>query len=68
LAEVDRLATIPGVLIHGRLDLGGPLRSAWELGPRLAGERARRARDGHTSDEPGECAVDATACFAVHVP
>jgi proline iminopeptidase len=26
-----RLAGIPGVLIHGRLDLGGPLDTAWEL-------------------------------------
>ena len=24
-------AGIPGVLIHGRLDMGGPLRTAWEL-------------------------------------
>ena len=26
-----RLAGIPGVLIHGRLDLGGPLQTAWDL-------------------------------------
>ncbi|WP_028927045.1 prolyl aminopeptidase [Pseudonocardia acaciae] len=31
LREAGRLAGIPGVLIHGRLDLGGPLHTAWEL-------------------------------------
>jgi proline iminopeptidase len=28
---VDRLAGIPGVLLHGRLDLAGPVINAWEL-------------------------------------
>lgn len=31
LQNAGRLAGIPGVLIHGRLDLGGPLQTAWEL-------------------------------------
>ena len=31
IREADRLAGIPGVLIHGRADLGGPLVTAWEL-------------------------------------
>jgi proline iminopeptidase len=31
LREAHRLAGIPGVLIHGRLDLGGPILVAWEL-------------------------------------
>ena len=31
LRGAARLAGIPGVLIHGRLDLGGPLQTAWEL-------------------------------------
>jgi proline iminopeptidase len=31
LRDAGRLAGIPGVLIHGRLDLGGPLVTAWEL-------------------------------------
>jgi proline iminopeptidase len=31
LRQADRLAGISGVLIHGRLDLGGPLQTAWEL-------------------------------------
>ena len=31
LREAARLAGIPGVLIHGRLDLSSPLDTAWEL-------------------------------------
>lgn len=31
LRDAHRLAGIPGVLIHGRLDMGGPLDTAWEL-------------------------------------
>jgi len=31
LREAGRLAGIPGTLIHGRHDLGGPLINAWEL-------------------------------------
>ncbi|MFF5175769.1 prolyl aminopeptidase [Micromonospora sp. NPDC000089] len=31
LRDAHRLAGIPGVLIHGRLDLGSPLDTAWEL-------------------------------------
>jgi proline iminopeptidase len=31
LREANRLAGIPGVLIHGRLDLGSPVGTAWEL-------------------------------------
>jgi proline iminopeptidase len=31
LRDAGRLAGIPGVLIHGRLDLSCPLDTAWEL-------------------------------------
>lgn len=31
LRDADRLGGIPGVLIHGRLDMGAPVRTAWEL-------------------------------------
>ncbi|HEX8303515.1 MAG TPA: prolyl aminopeptidase [Jatrophihabitans sp.] len=31
IRDADRLAGIPGVLIHGRLDLSAPLDTAWEL-------------------------------------
>jgi proline iminopeptidase len=31
IREAAQLAGIPGVLIHGRLDMGGPLETAWAL-------------------------------------
>jgi proline iminopeptidase len=31
LRESSRLAGIPGVMVHGRLDLGSPLATPWEL-------------------------------------
>jgi proline iminopeptidase len=31
LREAHRLAGIPGIIIHGRLDLGSPIATAWEL-------------------------------------
>ncbi|MFJ9442203.1 prolyl aminopeptidase [Kitasatospora sp. NPDC101235] len=31
LRDAGRLAGIPGELIHGRLDLGGPVHTAWQL-------------------------------------
>ena len=58
--NLDKLRGIPGVLIHGRNDFGGPLHTAWEIakrwpdaelvieracGPHLAG-RAAAGRSG----------------------
>ena len=37
LAGVDRISHIPGVLIHGRMDVSGPLVTAWELHKRWPG-------------------------------
>ncbi|MFA1549316.1 prolyl aminopeptidase [Actinomadura chokoriensis] len=31
IRDAGRLAGIPGVLVHGRLDMGGPLGTAWDL-------------------------------------
>jgi proline iminopeptidase len=31
LRDAHRLAGIPAVLVHGRLDLSGPVGTAWEL-------------------------------------
>jgi proline iminopeptidase len=49
LREAGRLAGIPGVLIHGRLDLGGPLATAWELARAWPGAELVVVDDsGHT--------------------
>jgi proline iminopeptidase len=65
LLEADRLTGIPGVLIHGRLDLGGPLRSPWELARAWPGsELIVLDSSGHTSDELGDHVVAASDRFA----
>jgi proline iminopeptidase len=49
LRDAGRLAGIPGVLIHGRLDLGGPVRTAWELARAWPGSDLHVIGDsGHT--------------------
>jgi proline iminopeptidase len=52
LRDAHRLAGIPGVLIHGRLDMGSPLGTAWELA--LAWPDAQLvviADSGHTGSQ-----------------
>jgi proline iminopeptidase len=49
LRDAGRLADIPGVLIHGRLDLGCPLITAWELAQAWPGSELHVVGDsGHT--------------------
>jgi proline iminopeptidase len=49
IRDAGRLAGIPGVLIHGRLDLGGPLVTAWELARAWPGAELVAVEDsGHT--------------------
>jgi proline iminopeptidase len=65
LLEADQLAGIAGVLIHGRLDLGGPLQSAWDLAQAWpASELVVVEGSGHTSDALGDHVVVATDRFA----
>ena len=52
LRDVDRLAGIPGVLFHGRLDLGSPLQTAWELaGAWSDAQLVVIADSGHTGSQ-----------------
>jgi proline iminopeptidase len=52
LREAHRLAGIPGVLIHGRLDMGSPLVTAWELARAWPDARLVVIDDsGHTGSE-----------------
>jgi proline iminopeptidase len=65
LAGAGRLEGTPGVLIHGRLDLGGPLQSAWELHRHWPGSELIVLEDsGHTSHELEHHVVVATDRFA----
>ncbi|MCD0484345.1 prolyl aminopeptidase [Streptacidiphilus sp. ASG 303] len=49
LRDAHRLAGIPAVLVHGRLDLGSPLTTAWELAKAWPGAELKVVDDsGHT--------------------
>ena len=48
LREAHRLHGIPGALIHGRLDLGSPALTAWELARAWPDARLELVDTGHT--------------------
>jgi proline iminopeptidase len=65
--EAGRLAGIPGIMIHGRLDLASPLATAWQLAQAWPGSQlVIVAGAGHDSRDPGmsESIVAATDRFA----
>jgi proline iminopeptidase len=65
LVGATALAGIPGVLIHGRLDLGGPLDAAWQLHRAWPGsELTIIDTAGHTSDSIGDLVAQATTRLA----
>jgi proline iminopeptidase len=52
LRDAGRLAGIPGVLIHGRLDMSAPLQIAWDLARAWPGAQLVVVADsGHTGSE-----------------
>ncbi|GLY63435.1 prolyl aminopeptidase [Amycolatopsis taiwanensis] len=52
LRDAGRLAGIPGVLIHGQLDLSGPLEVAWKLARAWPGAELVPVADaGHTGSD-----------------
>jgi proline iminopeptidase len=60
LREAHRLAGIPGVLIHGRLDLSGPLGTAWELARAWPDAELVVVEDaGHTGSDAMRAAIRA---------
>jgi proline iminopeptidase len=65
LRDADRLKGIPGILVHGRLDLSSPLLTAWELAQAWPGADLRIIEDsGHTgSPSMGAAILDAIARF-----
>ena len=67
LRDAERLSGIPGVLIHGRLDIGSPPVTAWRLAQRWHGsELVILDQAGHDAGDPGMQAhiVAATDRFA----
>lgn len=65
LRDAHRLKGIPGILIHGRLDLSSPLLTAWELAQAWPDADLRIIEDsGHTgSPSMGVAVLDAIATF-----
>jgi proline iminopeptidase len=52
IRDAGRLAGIPGVLIHGRLDMGGPPDTAWDLAKAWPGAELHIVEDaGHTGSD-----------------
>ena len=67
LRHADRLAGIPGVMVQGRLDMAGPLTTAWELAQVWPdGELVIVGGAGHSGGDPGmaEAILAATDRFA----
>src|SRR2546426_900397 len=67
LRDVGRLAAIPAVLIHGRIDLSSPIDIPWQLGQRWpSSELVIVDNAGHGIAEPGVAAavIAATDRFA----
>jgi proline iminopeptidase len=67
LRDADRLAGIPGVLVHGRLDVSSPLDIPWQFAQAWPDSTLVVVDEaGHSSDEPGmvDAMVRATDRFA----
>ena len=65
LANATRLAGIPAVLLHGRLDLAGPPDVAWNLARAWPGAELHFIPGGHTGDaEMDRRLLEATDLFA----
>jgi proline iminopeptidase len=65
LRNIERLRGIPAALIHGRLDLGGPLDAAWLLAQAWSDAELVVVESGHTGgDQMTAAIVEATNRFA----
>jgi proline iminopeptidase len=60
IRDAGRLAGIPGILVHGRNDLGGPVITAWELNRAWPGSELIVIEDsGHTGSTSMAATLDA---------
>lgn len=65
LNGAHQLHGIPGVLVHGRLDLGGPFDVAWHLAEAWPGTELHIVSTGHSGgDEMTERIIEATNRFS----
>jgi proline iminopeptidase len=66
IREAHRLAGIPGVLSHGRLDMSGPVDTAWQLARAWPGAELTVTEDaGHLGNEAeGDYIIGALSRFA----
>lgn len=65
LARIGELSGIPGVLVHGRRDISGPARTAWQLHRSWPGSRLEIVEeDGHGGPRSAQIAQDAMDAFA----
>jgi proline iminopeptidase len=66
LRDAHKLAGIPGLLIHGRLDLGSPVQTAWELAKVWPDASLTIIEDtGHTGSEAmSQALIEATNAFS----
>ena len=54
IQDAGVLSKTPGILVHGRLDLGGPLITAWELSRAWPGSKLHVVDGaGHSTGDPG---------------
>ena len=66
LRDAHRLAEIPGVLVHGRLDLAGPPETAWQLAHAWASAELFMVGTGHGGGTDMTTRImDATNRFAL---
>jgi proline iminopeptidase len=65
LDQAHRLSGIPGVLVHGRLDLGSPFDVAWQLAEAWPDAKIAAIGSGHRpGDEMDARLIEATEAFA----
>jgi proline iminopeptidase len=65
LERVDRMAHIPGVLIHGRRDISGPVITAWRLHQRWPASRLHIVEhEGHGGPDSMDAMTRAIDAFA----
>jgi proline iminopeptidase len=67
LKNMERVAHLPGVLIHGRLDVSGPLHTAWQLHQRWSKSRLVVVEtEGHGGTTMADEFTKAIASFLPH--